>query len=407
MGLGLSKSFLSGFFWMGSLRAAIRALSLVKMAVLARFLSPGQFGIYGIATVVLAFLETLTETGINVFLIQQKEKIEKYVNSAWVVSILRGTVISLIIIILAVPAASFFSVSGSVSILYLTSLIPFIRGFINPSCVVFQKNLEFKKQFFYESTFFVSDAVFAILIGIATKSENSLVIAMVITALLEVILSFKVFHLKPKFVIDKELIFEVIQKGKWITGAGVFSYLFHHIDDIFVGKLLGTYTLGVYQQAYRISSVPVSEVGEIFNKVNFPIIARQEQDLIKIRKMFFKNLILISFFVIPLGYIFFKFPSQVISIVLGSQWLAAIPILQILSIYGVLKAISNSFFSLFLGLNNQQFVTYITLLQAISMLALTYPLIKIFGSLGAGYAAIISTIISLPVFIYYAWKILK
>ena len=93
--MGYYKQAVNGISWMGGLRLFTRLLALIKIAILARILLPFQFGIYGIATLVLGFLEMLTETGINIFLIQQKEQIDEYVNSAWVVSIIRGFLIFL------------------------------------------------------------------------------------------------------------------------------------------------------------------------------------------------------------------------------------------------------------------------------------------------------------------------
>lgn len=402
--MGYYKQALSGISWMGGLRVFTRGLALVKIAILARIFSPVQFGIYGIATLVLGFLEMLTETGINIFLIQQDKDVDKYINSAWVVSIIRGILIGVLIFILAPFIALFFGSPQASYILYLVSVVPIIRGFINPACIKYQKNLEFNKQFRYDAVIFLVDVIFAIILGFITKSENSLVWAMIISTTLEVVLSFIYFKPTPKFKFNKEKTSEVINRGKWITGAGIANYLFQNIDDIVVGRVLGTATLGIYQQAYKISTVPVSEVGEVFNKVTFPIYVNLTDDKKRLTKAFLKTLLIICFFVIPFGFIVFKFPVQIISIALGDKWLSAAPVLQLLAIYGVVKAISNSFFSLFLGIGKQEVVTYITLTSTICLIAILYPLIKVFGVLGAGYATIIATLFSLPLLIYYYVK---
>ena len=391
---------------MAGLRAVTRGLAVIKLAILARILLPSQFGIYGIATIVLGFLETLTETGINIFLIQEKEKIDKYVNSAWVVSIIRGALISVLIIVSVPLITRFFNSPGASFILYLTSFIPLVRGFINPAAISFQKNLEFNKQFYYDSIIFFFEALLAVALGVITRSENSLVLAMIFAAVLEVTLSFMVFSPKPKFKLESSLVKRIIERGKWITGAGVFNYLFQNIDDIFVGKLLGTGPLGIYQQAYKISTLPVSEVGEIFNKVTFPIYATIEGNRARLKKAFIKTLFVILALVIPFGLIVFYFPFTIVSLVLGENWLSAVPVLQVLAIFGVIKAVFNSFFSLFLGIGKQEIVTFATLASTLVMVTIAYPLIQIFGILGAAFAAIIATLVAFPILIYYLWKLL-
>ncbi len=402
--MGYYKQALNGLSWMGLLRVFTRSLALIKIAILARILLPAQFGIYGIATLVLGFLEMLTETGINIFLIQQKERIDEYVDSAWVVSIIRGFVIGVLIFILSPFIANYFNAPNAKFILCLVAIVPIIRGFINPSCIKYQKNLEFNKQFKYDSVIFLVDAIFAIGLGVITKSENSLIYAMIISTTLEAILSFIYFKPTPRFKFEKEKTMEVVNRGKWITGAGIANYLFQNIDDIVVGRVLGTASLGIYQQAYKISTLPVSEVGEVFNRVTFPIYVNLKDDRQRLKNAFLKTLLIICLLVIPFGFIVFKFPSQIINFVLGPQWISATPVLQLLAIYGVLKAISNSFFSLFLGIDKQEVVTYITLVSTICLIAILYPSIKIFGILGAGYATIIATIFSIPLLIYYYVK---
>lgn len=402
--MGYYKQALKGLSWMGALRALTRSLALVKIAVLARILLPAQFGIYGIAFLVLGFLETLTETGINIFLIQQKERVDEYIDSAWVVSIIRGFIVGVVIFILAPFISVYFNNPSAKFILYLVSFVPIVRGFINPSCVKYQKELKFNKQFNYDSSIFFVDTVFAIILGIITKSENALVYAMIISTSLEVVMSFIYFKPTPKFIFQKEKTLKVINRGKWITGAGIANYLFQNLDDIVVGKILGANSLGVYQQAYKISTLPVSEVGEVFNRVTFPIYVNLKEDVKRLNQAFLKTLLIICLFVIPFGFLVFKFPLIIIKFALGDNWISAVPVLQLLAIYGSIKAISNSFFSLFLGIGKQEVVTYITLISTLCLIVILYPLIKIFGILGAGYATIISTLFSIPLLLIYYVK---
>ena len=405
--MGYFQTTLKGLSWMGLLRGVTRSLAFVKIAILARIFTPAQFGIYGIASLVLGFLEILTETGINIFLIQKSEKIDNYVNSAWVVSIFRVIVISILIFLTAPLIATYFKNEEASLIIRLISIVPLIRGFINPSCVKYQKNLEFNKQFYYDSTIFFVDALIAVVLGVITKSENSLVYAMIGSTILELVLSFLLFKPTPNFVFEKEKALEVINRGKWITGAGIFNYLFQNLDDILVGRMLGSNSLGVYQLSYKVSTLPVSEVGEVFNKVTFQIYSKLDGDTQRIKKAFLKTLLIIICFVVPFGLIVFYFPEQIIKIILGEKWLVAVPVLQVLAIFGSLKAITNSFFSLFLGIKKQEVVTFVTLFSTIILAALLYPLIKIFGILGAGFATIIATISTIPLFIYFFFKYFK
>ena len=201
--MGYSANVVKGVSWMSGFRILTRALSFLKIIVLARALTPSQFGIFGIATLVLALLEMLTETGINIILIQSKNEIDKYINSAWVVSIIRGIFISLIIIISTPFITSFFNTPNVSGILLLISTVPFIRGFINPSEIKFQKDLKFHYEFWFRTAIFAFDAMVAIIFVTLTHSVYSLVWGLMAGALLEVALSFILVRPLPGLHINK------------------------------------------------------------------------------------------------------------------------------------------------------------------------------------------------------------
>jgi len=405
--MGYFKDTLKGLGWMTGLRGVVRVLSVLKIAVLARILTPSQFGIYGIALLVLGLLETLTETGINIFLIQEKGRTEDYLDSAWVVSILRGTFIALIIFFTIPFVVGFFKSPGAVPLLYLVSVVAFIRGFINPMEVQFQKTLHFKKEFFFQSSLFLIDAVFAIALGFVTKSESAMVYGMLMAAVFEVLLSFIVFRKWPKFAIEIHKVKKVIGAGKWVTGAGTFSYLFQNIDNIVIGRVLGTAPLGLYQQAYRISTLPVSEVGQIFNKVTFPIFVKISADMGRLRTAYLKTLLTILGVVLPFGLLVVFFSKPIILILLGPSWLPIEPALKVLAVFGILKSVLNSSYSLFLSLKLQKVVMFSELAGIIGISVLIFPLTTQFGILGASYAALIGSLLSIPVIVYAFPKIFR
>src|SRR3989344_8381370 len=145
--MGYTKHAITGFSWMGLQKLVRRLIGYIRIAILARILTPEQFGVFGIATLSLAFLEIFTETGINVFLIQEKENIDKYINTAWVISIFRGVLIGILLLLTANFISSSFNSPNSYGLLVLASVIPVLRGFINPSIIKLRKELKFNLYF--------------------------------------------------------------------------------------------------------------------------------------------------------------------------------------------------------------------------------------------------------------------
>jgi O-antigen/teichoic acid export membrane protein len=405
--MGNLKGAVSGISWMTGLTILTKAVALGKIAILARILTPAQFGAYGIALLALGFLEVLTETGINIFLIQQKDDGESYLNSAWAVSILRGILIAVLIIVSAPFILGFFQTPQIINLFYLIAAVAFIRGFINPMVVTFQKKLEFMKVFIFQGGLYAVDAAVAVTVGILTGSESAMIIGMIAAAIMEVVLSFILFEKRPKLILEKEKFKDVFNSGKWVTGAGIFSYLFQNIDNIVVGRVLGTASLGFYQQSYSLATLPVTGVSNIFNKVLFPVFVKISDDKSELRKAFFKALKIIVVLAAAFGLMIFIFAHPIIILFLGPKWTVIEPTLKVLAVFGVLKSVLNSTYSLFLSLKLQRIVMLSELSGIIGMGIAIYPLVIKFGTVGAGYAAIIAAVFSFPVVLVNIKKILS
>ena len=405
--MGYTRQAIKGISWMSLFRIISRILAFFKIAVLARVLTPSQFGVFGIASIVLAFLEIITETGINIILIQAKKETKGYLDSAWVVSIARGIIISFGIIILSPLISSFFKTPDAFGILLLISLVPLIKGFINPAEIQFRKKLNFKYEFWFRTILFLVDAMVAVIFALITQSVYSLVIGLLAGAVLEVILSFALIKPTPKLILNRNYLRDILHKGKWITAYGIFNYLSENGDNIFVGKMLGSSSLGIYQMAYKLSILPISEVSDVVSQVVFPVYSKIEEDTKRLLKAYFKTMVLTILGGVAVGGIIFLYPKEIVTIILGSQWLSVVPVLKVLSIYGIFRTISGPSSALFLAKGKQNYVTLMNFTRFSAILITIFPLILIYGITGAGYSVLIGVLIELPIIILFIFKIFK
>ena len=390
---------------MGALRFSMRAIGFVRIAILARILIPSQFGVFGVASLTLAFLEMLTETGINVFLIQKEGKLKEYLDTAWVVSIARGALIASLLFLFSPLISSFFNSPESVSVLRFMSLIPLLRGFINPAIVRYQQELQFNKEFILRLFSFLADTLVAIAFAFITRSAISLVWGLIAGVLVEIIISFVFLKPLPILKFESGKIKKVVSRGKWVTLAGIFDYFFNHGDDIVVGRLLDTFSLGLYQVAYRISTLPITEVADVFNKVAFPVYVNISGDLERLKKAYIKTTLTVAAIAIPVGLVFYLFPNLVVELILGPNWAQAAQVLRVLAVFGVVRAISGPSLSLYLSVKKQEYVTGYTLLSILGLAVTIIPLVKSYGIVGAGISANVGLFVSLPLMVYYSTKI--
>lgn len=404
--MGYSRDAFKGISWSGGLRISIRGISVLRIAVLARLLSPDQFGLFGIATIALALLEVFLETGVNVFLIQEKSDIRKYIDSAWIVSIVRGALMALILILSAPLIASFFRNNSAVGILLLISVVPLLRGFINPSIIFFQKEIQFHKEFVYRLVLFAIDSVFTIILAFITHSAYSLVIGAIIGVLFEIIISFIFANPRPKLSFNPEYIKLIFHRGKWVTLFGIFGYLAKQGDTIVVGRLMNTSALGQYNLAYTVGTLPI-EASDVVNQVAFPVYTKIAHEKDRLWRAFTKTTTVLILGTGLVSAIIYFFTYPIVSILLGDQWLAIIPVVKLLAIYGVLRAVFGSASALFLAVEKQKYVTVMTFFRVLGLAVTIIPLVSMYGLIGAAYAVIFSVALEIPVIMFLIYKVFK
>lgn len=405
--MGYLRDTIKGVSWMTAFRVLYRLIGVVRISVIAHILTPFNLGVFGIVTIVLGFLEIVTETGINIFLIQEKDDIDSYINTAWVVSIFRGLLISILIIALAGPISGFFNSPNSRNILYIAALIPLIRGLINPSIVRFQKELQFDKEFLYKILVFIVESLFVVMGVIILRSSYGLILGLVLGAIFEVFYTFFIVKPWPVFEFNLVKTKKVIDKGKWVTLFGICDYLFTQSDNMVVAKLLGVAPLGIYQNAYKISTTPLTEIGDIFFRVTFPVFSKISGDARRLRTAFIKNT-LVNFILMTLAGIFvFIFADPIVNILFGRGWETAIPVVKLLSILGVVRGLIGSTGSLLIAKEKQKYTAAIMMASTVGLLITIVPLTKTFGMIGAGISAIIGAVFSIPFALYFTYKTIK
>lgn len=402
-----SKSTIIGISWMSAFRIFSRLIAFIRMVILARLLVPSQFGIFGIASLLLALLEILTETGINIFLVQGKDDIKEYVNDAWFVSIIRGALIAIFILLTASFIVTFFKIPQSLGLIYLISMVPLIRGFINPSVVRFQKELQFGREFYFRTVIFSLDSLVAIIVSLITHNAIGLVFGLIAGATLEVILSLVLIKPVPVLKFNWQKISKIFHKGKWVTLYGILNYAASKGDNIVVGRLVGAGGLGIYQMGYTLATLPVSEIADVSNRVTFPVYSMISEDRQRLIRGFKKAMLLVCAASVLIGLVIFFFPKDLFILIFGQKWGSTISILKPLAIFGVVRAISGTTTSLFLGVGKQNYVAGMTLLR-LAVLAITVvPLTVSYGIVGASYSVLLSGISEIPIAIYYIWLTFK
>lgn len=400
--MGYKNEVIKGISWTGLLSFITKVIGFLEAVILARILIPSQFGAYGVALLALGLLEVITESGVNIILVQESN-VDEYINSAWIVSILRGLLIMLILFLTTPIISSFFNSEESKQLLYAISIVPLLRGFINPAVVKLQKELRFLQNFRYKFLILLVDTIVSLIITYITRNPIGIVIGLLAGVFTELVFSFAFISPRPKLKFKNDYIKNIVNRGKWITASSIFDYLFYNADNIAVGRLLGSSALGIYQLGYSLSAVPLSEVGKVFVHVTVPIMVKISGDSKRLKNAFLKSAVGIAILTLPFAFIFAIFPKLIIFI-LGEKWAAVAVVLPILAVLGFVKAVSLSATALFISIKKQQYTTVITLVNILGLTVSIIPLVLSYGIFGAGLSALIGSVCAVPFIIYFTNK---
>lgn len=399
-GDGLYQRTVRSGVWVFALRITERGLSIVRLIVLARILSPNDFGLMGIALLAMSVLETFSQTGFAQALIQRKEKTEEYLDVAWTFMLLRNLALFAILFLGAPYIATFFEAPKATPIMRVIGLSLLfggtggIGGLANIGILYFQKELEFNKQFIYGIAGALADFVVAVSVALIYKSVWALVFGLLAGNIVRFFMSYLIHPYRPHLNFDFDKAHELFGFGKWILGSSILVFLATQGDDIFVGKLLGTTLLGFYQMAYRISNAPATEITHVISQVTFPAYSKLQDNPEGLRKAYLKTLQLTAFISIPLAGGIFILAPEFTKIFLGEEWLPMVPAMQLLVLAGLIRSIMATTGPIFQAVGKPKIDTRWQIVRLIVLAALIYPMTIRWGISGASIAVCLSTLVS-------------
>lgn len=386
-----------GIFWVVGQRFFIRMFSFLRVPILARLLSPSDFGLIGIVTAVLFFIDVFTRTGFQTALIQKKKNVDEYLDVGWTINLLKGVLESCIVLVLAKPLADFYREPVLLILLVTMSSIAFIGCFDSIKTVLLYRKLDMGTLSRYAIA--ISGITFVITIGLAfwLRSVWALAWGMVAQQLLTTIGSYVIAPYRPRFKLDIPKAKELWAFGKWEFLSGLLLTFFLYGDNLFVGKVLGLTALGFYAMAYNIGNIVTSELVDSLRGVIFPAFSAIQDDLTRLRTSY----LTIYHFTASMGCIFAVglglLAPQFVDVVLGTKWLQIIPTLQVLAIWGGFQMLSTSTAPLFRAVNRPDWFAKVQAVKLFFLALLIYPFSIWWGITGTAFAALLAAMLEIPV----------
>jgi PST family polysaccharide transporter len=329
----------TGVIWSFLNQGGNQIFSLLVTFILARLLTPEEFGTIGMIAVFTGFAGIFINFGFSGALIQKFEVTQNDINTVYFINLASGLFLTGLFFFLAPLIAGFYEkpiltiLTRSLSPIFVISAI----SGVNRALVV--RNLNFKLSTIISLVGMIISSLTAIIMAYNGYGVWSILIRMLVDQLVISVLYLIYTPFIQKPVFNKKSFKSLFKVGSYIAGDTIFNYWSRNTDNLLIGKFLGDGPLGIYTKAYAVMLLPLRNISSVIGRVMFPSFSRLQDDLHQIKSIYLKATKLIAFVTFPMMAGLALLAEPFVMVAFGKNWLEMVPIISILSLLGAVQSI--------------------------------------------------------------------
>ncbi|MEI4473741.1 lipopolysaccharide biosynthesis protein [Frigidibacter sp. MR17.24] len=363
----LTGRALTGAVWLVLSRFTGRFIDLFTLVVLARILSPADFGLTALAMTLISTLDMVLEVPIIQALLRRRSFDDEDLNTGFTLGLIRSLVFVLVILAAAWPFAQLYDDDRLLPLLMVLSVAPFMRGISNPAMVRFARDLSFRQTFLTEVVGKVTAFAVAVIIVLSGGGYWAIAANTVMAAVATVAGTYVIVPYRPRLSLRRFRQFAGF--AGWFSVAQVCAALNWQLDRILLGRHLDATSFGRYAIASDLSVFPTQSVVGPAMQAVMAAFSSINTDPARMRTAFLKAARFVMMVSIPVGVGIAVTADLVVQIVLGDKWLPAAPILQVLSLAVLPVAYHQVFASFSLALDRPAYLFQISAAECLLRLA--------------------------------------
>lgn len=329
-----------GVAWLTASKIVVNVLAFGSTLLLARYLSPEDFGIASLAFTMLAIIGSFTELNLGSALIQHKNPTDDYFHTAWTLGVCRALAVGVIFTIAAPIAAAVFEEPRLRDIMLVLAASIVMSGFTNPKTILFIKDLVFWQDFVISTSQKLAGFIAGTLVAVIYQSYWALVAGAIASQLVWVIISYVIVPFRPKFVLRHTN--ELLSFSVWLSLGQIINTLNAKLDFLLIGSLLGKPALGYYTVGENLASLPTRELTSPLLFTLFPGFSKIVEDKNRLKQAYKSAQGLISSLALPVGFGFALVARPLVELLMGNKWLPSVVIIQALACAFAVQTLSTS-----------------------------------------------------------------
>jgi O-antigen/teichoic acid export membrane protein len=403
--MNMREKAIKGVMWSATQTWGVRVISFLVMIVLARLVAPEAFGLVAYAAVFIAFAQIFVDQGFSDAIVQFSKLDREHLDTAFWVSILTGGLLTIAGVFASDAAASFFREPQLAPIIRWLSPVFFLSAMSSVQQAILRRELAFKALTLRSLVANLFSGVVAVIMAFRGYGVWSLVTKILITAIVNMVMLWQVSDWRPGFRFSIKRFRELLLFGINIVGGNFVDFLSAHSDDFLIGYFLGPVALGYYTLAYNLLIVTTDLLISVPNAVAFPLFSSVQSDSASVNRAFGQVILLQSIVAFPVFLGIAALSSELIIQLYGVQWIASIPVLQLLMLIGVVRSAIYIYSSVFRAAGKPSWRFWIYLFTAI-LNVISFVLVVRLGIVAVAASYVIVSYLLMPLYFLMIRKLI-
>lgn len=403
--MSLSNRTAIGVLWNFSDQLARRGVGLVVTLFLAKLLSPSDFGLIAMMALFLALGQSLMDSGFSQALIRLKDVQEIDYNTAFYANIVLGGCAYCILYWVAPLIAEFYKEADLINLVRVASIAIIINSFNAVQVASLSRNLNFKAQMKAAFPTGLLSGVIAITLASMGFGVWSLIAQMLMAALFQTMLLWAFNGWRPSLTFSFESLKEMHRFGYKLFLSGALETISRNLYVLIIAKYFSANIAGLYFFADRMKELVVSQIVTSIQKVTYPALSTQQDDVVQLKRGYRKVISVTVFAYFPVVTLLIVLAKPLYGIFLPEKWQQAHLYFQILCLASVLLPLHSINLNILRVLGRSDILLYLQILKKTMLVVAIFVGIR-YGVMGVLIAQTVNSIISYYPNKFYSEKLI-
>lgn len=376
-------------------QALERVIGLVSIAILARLLTPADFGIVAVAGTVVVMVEILSAFGFDWALVRHSNPSIDYLNSAWTMRVLLGLGTFAVLSLLGPVAATFYRLPPLRSVLVALGLASFLGSLENIGTVFFRREFLFHKEFLLRAVSKLSGFLVTVSIALHYRSYWALVAGIVAVRASGTLASYVLQRYRPRLTLKCAR--DLLGFSSWLLIGNIVDYCREKFSDLYLGRVFGPTANGLFSVAGELSRVPISEVATPINRVAYSKYSEDVRANRRVGESYVEIASLIWAISLPMCAGTIAVATEVVALVLGPRWHDADMVVRLLALGTAFTVLTANTHYVYWAIGHSRFVAGLSAVGAAIVIPTTIVCSHLLGFLGVAVAFALTNAVLVPV----------